>query len=317
MTDVDEAAPVSPTGTAPPLSLRDRLYSTPAIHRLVPARVGIAYARRRMERWWGRSARARGDARLQMEFLTGVTDDKELDDLGRRYMFEMLKREEMDWRMWLTTRIPVDGLDILRDAQAAGGGVILNFVHHGQFHGLVSSIARHGLPIKLAYRPYPYHLDTPPYKARRAGQRMATRRAFGTEIFPATNSYAAMRERLERGETVQLASDMPGRNPVSFMGRSVGMAAGAARLAIETGAPILPVTAHRGTPLQRFRILEPVPAVSGEGHQALLRRLITIYEPAIRDWPEAVERPLTRSHLLDEADLRRFGDTPADKHHVV
>src|SRR3954468_17611224 len=78
------------------------------------------------------------------------------------------------------------------------------------------------------------------------------------DTFRAAGSYPRMCELLSAGETLILSFDMPGNLPMTFLGRRVGVASGTARLALESGAPIVPVTTRRAGDRQVLQVHEPL-----------------------------------------------------------
>jgi lauroyl/myristoyl acyltransferase len=122
-----------------------------------------------------------------------------------------------------------------------------------------------------------------------------------------------MREFLSAGETLILSFDMPGSLPMTFLGRRVGVASGTARLALESGAPIVPITTRRAGGRQVLQVRESIdPNMFGDA-EALQAEIARRHEPAVLAWPEAVENPLRRWNPLDPEDVREFGLTREER----
>ncbi len=255
-----------------------------------------------------------------MQAVTGLPESGELDEVAKRYVFEMAKRDELSWRIWLATRIPVDRIHVLREAQARGG-VIVNFMHHGQFGGVFGSLGRYGIETHIATDPWFFTQRSPKYNGYRGRQHLRTISHAGGRPFPAAKgSYARMRELLEEGAVVAIASDLPGSTPATFLGREIGVPSGAPRLAVETGALVVPLTAHRDGNFQRLEVGDPIDPAAFDDLHGVLAEILRRHEPAIRAWPEAVERPLRRFRPLTDDDVARYGEDPAEgffyQHHL-
>jgi lauroyl/myristoyl acyltransferase len=299
----------SPARTA---SRKQRLYASNTLHRAFPMALGYQYARVRTERWWSNDAQARADARLQMEFLAGRWFEGDLDALGKAYMFESLKREELGWRPWLMMRFPVDGIERLRAVRDAGTGGIVSFLHHGQYHGVFGSLAHHGVSARVAAAPWFVHRHAPDHAGRLNGRIDAAVTRYGVQIFDATASYASIREMLRSGALVGIAADVPGTTEVGFLGRRVSIRSGAARLAIDAGVPIIQITARRRGLTQRLQVEEPIEPGRFADFRELLGEIVARHEPAVRAWPAAFHWPLRRFNLVDAEDVAAFGFEPAE-----
>jgi lauroyl/myristoyl acyltransferase len=231
-----------------------------------------------------------------MRFAIGKTERAdEVERLAREYVFQYFKCRETDARPWLATHDPIDGLDRLLDARSHGRGVVLHFLHHGQVVGMLASFGRHG--IKL-HAPVARFLTAHPAPRDRRASRTAS--STGNVYFRAEGSYPKMMNFLAAGEVVAVSSDVHGPTRMRFLGRDVRGAAGITRLAIKSGAPIVPVTVHEEGTGQRLVIGEPIDprdfASGPELQQEILRR----HEPSVLAWPEAIWRPLDRWRPVPE-----------------
>ena len=85
------------------------------------------------------------EARRQMEFLLAVAQpDVDLDQSADRYLEQMIWRAELRWHPAMITRQPVTGMADLLDAKATHRGLIVNFMHHGQYDGAFASLRHAG-----------------------------------------------------------------------------------------------------------------------------------------------------------------------------
>ncbi|MEU2252172.1 phosphatidylinositol mannoside acyltransferase [Nocardia xishanensis] len=208
-------------------------------------------AARRLFDWGGeRAARNGGPIQLRRNLarVLGVPPEQVPDDLIRasmrsyaRYWREAFRLPTMDHEaLGKSDRLPVAGLEHLDAALAEGRGVILVLPHSGnwdmagmwcvQNYGGLTTIAERLKPESLFERFVAY------------------RESLGFEVFPLTGGeqppFGLLADRLRQNKIVCLMGerDLTGRGvPVDFFGERTWMPAGAARLAIETGAALVPV----------------------------------------------------------------------------
>jgi lauroyl/myristoyl acyltransferase len=237
-----------------------------------------------------RNPRVMAQARAHMEFLVGnIRPAADLDRLARDYV---------EWTRWrIETRwhhdrfLPAVRMEGAEHLAAGRDGAVVNFLHHGPFERLGLSVAQHGHHLHMMMAPWFFADRMAPHLRQ---HRVITER--GCSVFSSEEGSAGVRRRLTDGELVSLATDMPGSTPVTFLGRRLLGTFGAARLAHETGKPVLVVTSHRsredGDPL--FRVHEPLrPEQFADAH-ALLDRMLRIHEPAVLDWPSSYEEPRSK-----------------------
>jgi lauroyl/myristoyl acyltransferase len=289
-----------------PASLIRRAYATPALHRLAPWPVAVAVVRARAARLWT-VPQVREHARLSMGFVLGCsTSPENVEAAARRWIFETIKRDELTWRPWQTTRLPVEGLDVLRKLREAGRGAIVNFLHHGQYAGTFGSLARVGFPSQIAVLPSLIGTQPRSYEGRRRSQHIRTA-STGCTVFRAKGELDQMRDLLAAGELVSLATDVPGNTPMTMLGRRVSCGSGAARLSAESNAPIVPITAWRRGSLQVLRVEAPIEPREYGDFRAVQQAIADAHAPALAAWPEGLMEPLERWRAVDDADVAAFG----------
>ena len=258
------------------------------VRRLTPAFLVPAVIRLWAALGWRRTA-VRDDARRQMGFLVGDAHP-ELDALARDYAFEMARRGELRWHPRLANDVRLEGAEHLLAAAAPGRGVVLSFMHHGLYDRSFTAVGRLGLPLSMVVHPYMLGDDAPGW----IRQHVRVNTQGGGAAVSAEIGTAGMADLLARGGVVALASDVPGRTPVTFAGRRVLGSFGAARIAADNGAPVVVMTSARdehGEVLRLHPALDPSDFASPHD---LLTALLAQHEAAILAWPEATDLPCSR-----------------------
>jgi lauroyl/myristoyl acyltransferase len=262
------------------VGIRRRTPST-ALPALVAARFRMAWSRETV----------RADARAQMRFVLEHTrPDADLDEVARAYVKSQIWRGELRWHPETISHLRVEGLEHLQAARELRGGVLLNFTHHGQYDGGFPSLARHGFPCHIAVHPYMLEETAETWLkqhvsvACRAGG-VAVSAGIGTDGLTAL---------LRSGSVVAIASDVPGRTPVRFVGRDVLGSFGAARLAAATGAPVVVQTFDKDAQGPFLRLHEPLLPDSFDGPKPLLEAMLGHHEAALVRWPEWADIPRSR-----------------------
>lgn len=154
------------------------------------------------------------------------------------------------------------GLDHIHEAGARGRGMVLALPHSGNWDlAGVWIVQRVGTPTVVAERLQPESLF------RRF---VRFREGLGFEIIPLTGGTAPPLEqltaRVRQGRIVGLLGerDLSGTGvPVSFFGEPACMPPGPARLAIDTGAPLLPVHCWFTTDGWGFHVDAPIATAGG------------------------------------------------------
>lgn len=260
---------------------------------LYPYRAGLELARRRAELVWSSDARTRDDALRSMELVVGATRRAhEVEELARRHVFERYKRYELLARPRTSARYAVEGLEHLLAREPGGPGAIISFLHHGHFAGMCPSLERHGVALTVVSQSVPTPAVPPTVHDLRRRQLRATITLYKATLVEAQGSYATVARLLREGHLVAIAADLPGSTPVRFLGRDLVVPSGAVRLALETGAPIVPVTACPDGPLQRVVVQPPLHPGRFDDAPSLLQAVFDRHAPAALTWPEGLERPL-------------------------
>lgn len=262
------------------------------VRSLIPVRALPAVARRRVDVLW-KDEEYRASQEAHMRFLLEYTERAdEIPQIAREYAEFAVLRGYRRWRPGHLSRQPVRGIEWLTTKRDPQRGVLLNFMHHGQYDGMFPSLARAGVAIHTVVAPEAFD-PASPIQIRQhfkvAGMMPST------TLVPTTVGTAGMIELLEQRAVLAIASDVAGRTPVEFMGRPMLGSFGAARVAAATNSPVVLVTSHQGADgnpyLQVHAPLEPGDfADPGD----LLAEIIRRHEPAVLAWPAAYDSPYLR-----------------------
>jgi lauroyl/myristoyl acyltransferase len=260
------------------------------IRRSVPTALLPLVVAARFRLAWSRAA-VREDARAQMRFLLEHTrPDADLEAVARDYVRYQIRRGELRWHPELVTNLRVEGIEHLLAARDLGRGVLLNFVHHGYYDGGFPSVARHGVRCRMVVYPYMLEPDAPLWLK----QHVALACTGGGAPVSAAVGNDGIKDLLRQGEVVAIASDVPGRTPLSFVGREVHGSFGAARLATDTNSPVVVMTSEEDAHGPFIQLHEPFEPKRYESPKKLLEALLVIHEARQVRWPEATDLPLSR-----------------------
>ncbi|MFI6866527.1 phosphatidylinositol mannoside acyltransferase [Nocardia sp. NPDC050406] len=250
--------------------------------------------------------------RRNLARVLGTTPEAVPDELVRdsmrsyaRYWREAFRLPSMDHaEMVRSGQLAVDGLEHLNAAMAAGRGVVLVLPHSGnwdmagvwlvQNHGQFSTVAERLKPESLFERFVAY------------------RESLGFEVFPLSGGeqppFPQLADRLRHNKVVCLMGerDLTGKGvPVEFFGERTWMPAGAAKLAIETGAALIPVHCwfkvdENGREGWGFKTEAPIDVSAGvaAATQALADRFAANITAHPADWH--MLQPLWESDLSPE-----------------
>lgn len=192
-----------------------------------------------------RAGGAPNQLRRNLARVLRVTPAEVPDDLIRasmrsyaRYWREAFRLPTMDHAA--LTNSPVDGVENLEAALAQGRGAVLALPHSGNWDAAgVWLVANHGGLATVAERLKPESLFE---------RFVAYRESLGFEVFPLTGGeqppFPVLAARLRENKVVCLMGerDLTGKGvPVTMYGERTWLPAGAAKLAIATGAALIPV----------------------------------------------------------------------------
>lgn len=187
--------------------------------------------------------------------------------------------------------VSIDGLEHVERARKDSecGGVIALTAHFGSWEFLAAAMVAHGLPIAVVHRAR----DNPLIEELVA----SLRRRGGSEIFARGSAARAALRALRDGKILAVTYDQNCSREegvfVPFFGRLACTRTAPPRIAMHSGAPVLPVFVERleGGACHRVRILPPLEILPRSDDQEAAvrenaRRMTQVIEEQIRRVPE-------------------------------
>jgi lauroyl/myristoyl acyltransferase len=261
---------------------------------LVPPAVLPTLVRRRIDALWD-DENFRAAQTDEMRFLLEHTDRAgEIPVLARAYAEQTMLRSYLRWHPRAITRQRVRGAEWLTTRRDPARAVVLSFAHHARYDGLFGSLARVGVAAEVLTLPAALEPGAP--ATVRQHIRVVRR---GATTVPALGGTEAVVARMRPGAVLAIASDVPGRTPVQFLGRRVLGSFGAARVAVLSDSPVVVVTSHRDAHGGHLRVHPPLEPRAFPDAAALLEAVLARHAAAVLAWPEAVDTPLARWGSLD------------------
>jgi KDO2-lipid IV(A) lauroyltransferase len=179
----------------------------------------------------------------------------------------------------------IEGADHFRAAQAMGKGLLVVTAHMGSFEVGITALKQQASRVHVVFR-----RDA---AGRFERQRAGLRKRLGVVEVPVDEGWTLwmrLRNALLAGETVVLQADrvMPGQKgrPVPFLGGTMLLPTGPAKLAAMTGAPVVPVFTMR-MPSGRVRVMiEPAIHVAPGEDAIALGKIAALLERYVKAYPE-------------------------------
>jgi KDO2-lipid IV(A) lauroyltransferase len=181
-----------------------------------------------------------------------------------------------------------DGMEDWRGFARKHGahGIIVLTAHFGNFELMAAAHALYGTPVAIVHRPLRNPLiDKAVVRARIA---------FGNHIIYRRRASREVIRLMHDGWMIAIALDLDVRRGVfvDFFSRKASTSDVVARLALATGAPVVPsfMVRENGSPRHKILILDPVPMVRREDREAAVRentqRCAAVIEQMIRSHPD-------------------------------
>ncbi len=241
--------------------------------------------------WWC----WRGPRAAAIENMTRVLGDGMAARRAARYSFLNYARYVVDFLRApklkpeeVITKVHFDRWEAIDAAFAEGKGVIFILMHFGNWDmgGAV-----------LAARGYPLNVIADMFGNDRANEIVVrSRQVRGMKVIPSDRAAAGIVRAMRRNEALAILIDTPvgtGGVEVNFFGERTMVPAGPARIALRTGARVIPVALPRasGTSDQLIAMADFDVRVTRTGDderdvQALTQRIFTAHERFIRAYPD-------------------------------
>ncbi len=283
--------PVEPCAL-PSASLGVRVSTAPWLRRTVPAAVVVRRAERHAHSLWSHDAAERERARAAMEAVVGGTERAgEVGTLAREHVVEGKVKEALYWQPWAAPKLDERSATRLRDAVESARGVLFSGFHAGPYFLCASAIAAVGRTAYSVVGPYLFQPVEPGTWGRRMARRRNGARARNERLIRSAGSFGVLKTLLEERETVVVFFSVPGTCETRFLGKPVMLASGSARLAMQSGALVLPVRARRVGSDVWMDVGEPLDPRQFSSWLALHEALAGQHERFSLELPAALEDP--------------------------
>jgi lauroyl/myristoyl acyltransferase len=163
-------------------------------------------------------------------------------------------------------------------------------MHHAHYNGLFASIARLGPKLEIVMSPAIMQPDSVIQMKQQRRVVCKGGRAHSTNL--GTDAIVSI---VQPDSIVAIATDVPGRTPMTFLGQKVIGSFGSARIAAITNSPVVLVTARRDASGAAYlQVEEPLEPSDFAGPHELLAEILRIHGEAVLAWPEALDVPTAR-----------------------
>lgn len=230
-------------------------------------------------------------AQAEMDFLIGAVRPDDVARATQAYVERDVMRSELRYHPRLIGRQPVTNLESLTKARASGRGVVVSFLHHGHYEGAVASLAWAGEPLTMLVSDDMLADDAPTFLR----QHVRAGRVHGNRTLAASAGMPAIKSLIQTGEPLAVATDVPGRSPLTFLGAQRLGSSGAARMAMDTGALVIMLFARcapDGT--LSVELTDPIEPSDFVDPHSLLLHLLEAHEKPVLAWPEGYHQPRLR-----------------------
>jgi lauroyl/myristoyl acyltransferase len=273
---------------AAPEPLLRQLFHHPALHRTAPVRLslGIGYAR-------GALAGLRPHRSTEWSHQAALMLGPAADPAARRRLAQQLQRKnmllnELHWHPELAAAMPVEGLENLAAARAQGRGAIVATLHLGPIVALVHALAARGTKVYVVggHRSHEPRTNRSVIFVNRAVEEA------GARWVHLGGSYPVLRALLARGECVLMYVDRSDGLLTRLGGRPATVSQSAGRLAVDTGAALVPGWGLALHGSLAGRLLPALLPEDGETAEALTHRLARSFDEVLSDHPEQAHTTL-------------------------
>lgn len=275
----------------PATDLRTRIATSTRLRRLLPTRLMVRRAEGRGRAIWAADPEERDRARKAIEAIVGGTERAhEVEPLARQHVIEATVRKTLFWQPWASPSLEEASRERLREALHSGRGVLLSSCHCGPYLLGVSAIVPLGRTTysASAWTRLP---PAPGYWGRRIARRRREARARDERLVHSVGSFALLRALLQEREVVSVFFAMPGSRRTRFLGKTVMLASGSARLASETDALVVPLRTRRVGHRVWVDVGESLDPRELGGDEGLHDALAAVHERWILELPASMEDP--------------------------
>jgi len=268
------------------------LGTTLLVRRLLPDRLAVRRAELRGHVLWEQSPTERERALAAMTaIVAGTARADEVESLARQYLIEDKVKETFFWQPWVAPALEAGSRARLEQAVASGRGVVFSFCHMGPYLLGVSTLAKLGYMVFSVSGPWVFETPCAGYWGRRVARRRAEARARRERLIVSVGSFELLRALLEEGELVSVYFSVPGGRSTRFLGKPVMLATGTSRLAVETGALVVPLRVRRERHRLWLDVGEALDPRDFAGADPLHESLAEIHERWMLELPASAEDP--------------------------
>jgi lauroyl/myristoyl acyltransferase len=275
----------------PPVDMRTRLQTMPALRALVPLPLALRRAEAKGRANWEKPG-LREEAIATMRTIVGGTARAgEVEQLARRRLVEQQVESMLFWRPWRTTSIDARSLANLQRTVHSGRRLLLSSCHLGPFVLEISVFTARGHSPIAVSAPWFFEQPSPSDWGRRLArwwQGVVKRKE---RLVLSSGGFAVMKALLEAGELLLIYFDLPGSRQTSFLGKPVMLASGSAQLAKQTDALVLPLRARRSGSRVFTDVLDPLDPRDFASAEQLHDALAAVHEASILELAETLEDP--------------------------
>ncbi|MGB2694216.1 MAG: hypothetical protein WBD55_03395 [Dehalococcoidia bacterium] len=230
-----------------------------------------------------------------LAWVLGSNDRREVDAMARRAFrnfgkfvidfihFPVMTRDEVRKRLVFTQWTD---LDEVRDA---GKGVVIVTMHFGIWDLGGAVLAAYDYPINAVADSFGYEPMN--------GLVHGSREKLGIHVIPREKVGLSLFRALKRGEMVAMLVDVPAPQEtimVEFLGAPAAVSSAPARIALRTGAHVMPAVVLRGP--ERDTLIRPIVDIRSVRYErtgdeerdvlALTRQILLVFEEHVRRHPE-------------------------------
>ena len=198
-----------------------------------------------------------------------------------RISFDFIKWSQVPAET-LDRMVTCNGLENLKGALAGGKGVLALSAHFGHWEVVAEWLAAHGFPQGLVFRP----LENPLVEAELA----AARTRLGNTLIPKSGATRGILKVVRGGGMVDILldqkSDLEHSVIVDFLGVPTPTTPSLAKLALATGAPVVPIFSHPKGTGYTFTIEPPIVGQADDTETTLTQKCNDALSRAIFARPE-------------------------------